>query len=166
MYCTRLLRARANHKPTERLKTNWRSTWSLQTASGRHHGALYSSLLCTYRSPSVLKVAFWVFAAVCRAATQSPPPSPCEPFARQELCLASHNFDIVVVGAGNAGYSAAISAAESLGPGGGGRVLLIDKCPEEWAGGNSYFTAGAMRTVHDGLKDVLPRMHCRILCDS
>lgn len=67
-----------------------------------------------------------------------------------------HKFDIVVVGAGNAGYSAAISAAESLGPSFGHRVLLIDKCPEEWAGGNSYFTAGAMRTVHGGLQDVLP----------
>ncbi|KAI0134781.1 FAD binding domain-containing protein [Xylariales sp. AK1849] len=67
-----------------------------------------------------------------------------------------HDFDVVVVGAGNAGYSAAISAAESLGPNPGQRVLLIDKCPEEWAGGNTYFTAGAMRTVHGGLKDVLP----------
>ncbi|KAI0141232.1 FAD binding domain-containing protein [Xylariaceae sp. FL1272] len=64
------------------------------------------------------------------------------------------NFDIIVVGAGNAGYSAALSAAESLGSGTG--VLLIDKCPEIWAGGNTYFTAGAMRTVHDGLADVLP----------
>ncbi|KAK9425588.1 putative FAD binding domain-containing protein [Seiridium unicorne] len=67
-----------------------------------------------------------------------------------------HKFEVIVVGAGNAGYSAAISAAESLGPNSGHRVLLIDKCPEEWAGGNSYFTAGAMRIVHDGLKDVLP----------
>lgn len=69
---------------------------------------------------------------------------------------AQYKFDIVVVGAGNAGFSAAISAAESLGPNSGHRVLVIDKCPEEWAGGNSYFTAGAMRTVHHGLKDVLP----------
>lgn len=64
------------------------------------------------------------------------------------------NYDIVVVGGGNAGYSAAISAAESLGP--ISKVLLIDKCPEEWAGGNTYFTAGAMRTIHRGLDDVLP----------
>jgi len=34
-------------------------------------------------------------------------------------------------------------------------VLLIDKCPEDWAGGNSYFTAGAYRTVHGGLNDLL-----------
>lgn len=60
--------------------------------------------------------------------------------------------DVVVVGGGNAGFSAALSAAQS----GARRVLLIDKCPEEWAGGNSYFTAGAFRTVHAGLSDVLP----------
>lgn len=60
--------------------------------------------------------------------------------------------DVLVVGSGNAGHSAAISAAESGAP----RVLLIDKCPAAWAGGNSYFTAGAMRAVHSGLDDVLP----------
>ncbi|KAH0586371.1 hypothetical protein H2248_007613 [Termitomyces sp. 'cryptogamus'] len=32
---------------------------------------------------------------------------------------------------------------------------MIDKCPEEWAGGNGYFTAGAHRTVHGGLRDLL-----------
>lgn len=70
----------------------------------------------------------------------------------------TEEWDVLVVGGGNAGFSAAISAAESLAhnncrpP----RVLLVDKCPEAWAGGNSYFTAGAMRFVHGGLQDVLP----------
>ncbi|POS69693.1 hypothetical protein DHEL01_v211913 [Diaporthe helianthi] len=36
------------------------------------------------------------------------------------------------------------------------RVLIVDKCPESWAGGNSYFTAGAMRCMHGGLSDVPP----------
>lgn len=36
------------------------------------------------------------------------------------------------------------------------RVLLIDRCPEEWVGGNGFFTAGAYRTVHSGLHDLLP----------
>lgn len=62
------------------------------------------------------------------------------------------SYDVVVIGGGNAGFSAAVSAAQSQ----AGRVLLIDKCPEEWAGGNSYFTAGAFRTVHGGLDDLLP----------
>lgn len=60
--------------------------------------------------------------------------------------------DVLVIGGGNAGFCSAISAAES----GAQRVLLIDSCPEDWAGGNSYFTAGAFRTVHDGLQDLLP----------
>src|SRR5688572_7341284 len=60
--------------------------------------------------------------------------------------------DVIVVGSGNAGFSAAVSAAQS----GARRVLLVDKCPEDWAGGNSYFTAGAYRTVHQGLEDLLP----------
>jgi succinate dehydrogenase/fumarate reductase flavoprotein subunit len=60
-------------------------------------------------------------------------------------------YDVVVVGSGNAGFSAALSAKEN----GAERVLLVDKCPPEWAGGNSYFTAGAYRTVFHGLEDVL-----------
>ncbi|KAF2486475.1 tricarballylate dehydrogenase [Neohortaea acidophila] len=60
--------------------------------------------------------------------------------------------DVLVVGGGNAGFSAALSAAES----GARDVVIIDKCPEDWAGGNSYFTAGAMRTAHAGLEDLLP----------
>jgi succinate dehydrogenase/fumarate reductase flavoprotein subunit len=64
----------------------------------------------------------------------------------------SLSFDCIVVGSGHAGSTAALSAAES----GCRKVLLIDKCPPEWAGGNGYFTAGAHRTVHAGLHDLLP----------
>ncbi|KAJ9612304.1 hypothetical protein H2200_003901 [Cladophialophora chaetospira] len=60
--------------------------------------------------------------------------------------------DILVAGSGNAGFSAAVAAKEA----GAKHVLLIDKCPEDWAGGNSYFTAGAYRTVHGGISDLLP----------
>ncbi|KAF3769782.1 FAD/NAD(P)-binding domain-containing protein [Cryphonectria parasitica EP155] len=83
--------------------------------------------------------------------------------ASQASSLLQEDWDVLVIGGGNAGFSAATSAAETLlaqhdndnnttNP----RVLLIDKCPESWAGGNSYFTAGAMRCVHAGLSDVLP----------
>ena len=61
-------------------------------------------------------------------------------------------FDCVVVGSGNAGSCAALAAKDS----GCNRVLLIDKCPPEWVGGNGYFTAGAYRTTHEGLHDLLP----------
>ena len=60
-------------------------------------------------------------------------------------------FDVIVIGSGNAGSSAALSAIDN----GCKNVLLIDKCPSEWVGGNSYFTAGAYRTVHHGLADIL-----------
>jgi tricarballylate dehydrogenase len=33
--------------------------------------------------------------------------------------------------------------------------MLLEKAPEAWLGGNSYFTAGAIRSVHHGLEDVL-----------
>lgn len=60
--------------------------------------------------------------------------------------------DVLVVGSGNAGFASAISAVQS----GAKRVLLIDKCDENWAGGNTYFTAGAYRIAHGGLQDLLP----------
>ena len=61
-------------------------------------------------------------------------------------------YDVIVVGSGNAGFSAAVSSKEN----GAKDVLLIDKCPKEWAGGNTAFTAGAYRTAFYGLNDVLP----------
>ncbi|KAA8895622.1 FAD binding domain-containing protein [Sphaerosporella brunnea] len=61
------------------------------------------------------------------------------------------HFGIIVIGAGNAGYSAATTAAQH----GVQNVLLIEKGPEG-TGGNTYFTAGAFRTVFRGLEDVLP----------
>ncbi|KAJ7069909.1 FAD binding domain-containing protein [Mycena amicta] len=61
-------------------------------------------------------------------------------------------YDCVIVGSGNAGSCAAYSAAES----GCKKVLLVDVCPPEWAGGNGFFTAGAFRIVHGGLQDLLP----------
>lgn len=60
--------------------------------------------------------------------------------------------DVLVAGSGNAGFSAAVAAVQA----GAKHVVLVDKCPEDWAGGNTYFTAGAYRTVHHGTEDLLP----------
>jgi len=57
--------------------------------------------------------------------------------------------DVVVVGGGNAGFSAAHAAAER-----GRRVVLLEKGVPGEAGGNSYFTAGAVRITHDGLAEL------------
>ena len=58
-------------------------------------------------------------------------------------------YDVVVAGAGNAALCAAISAHEN-----GARVLVLERAPEAERGGNSYFTAGGFRFVHEGAEDV------------
>jgi len=57
--------------------------------------------------------------------------------------------DVVVVGAGNAAFCAALAAAEQ-----GVSVLVLERAPEAEAGGNSRFTAGAFRCVYDGVDDL------------
>ena len=64
----------------------------------------------------------------------------------------TETVDILILGSGNAGLSAATSAALA----GARTVLVLDKAPRDWAGGNTTFTAGAYRTVFHGLSDVLP----------
>lgn len=53
------------------------------------------------------------------------------------------SIDVVVVGAGNAALCAALAAAEQ-----GVSVLILERAPENKAGGNSRFTAGAFRCVY------------------
>lgn len=60
-------------------------------------------------------------------------------------------YDVVIVGGGNAAFSAAHAAREHA-----ERVLILEKAPAEWAGGNTYFTLGAMRTTYNGLEDLRP----------
>jgi tricarballylate dehydrogenase len=59
------------------------------------------------------------------------------------------DWDVVVVGAGNAALCAAIAAREQ-----GARVLVLEKGAREERGGNSYFTDGAIRFAYRGLQDL------------
>ncbi len=61
--------------------------------------------------------------------------------------MASH--DVIVVGAGNAAFCAALAAEEA-----GAKVLMLEAAPPEEAGGNSRFTAGSMRIVYNGVDDI------------
>lgn len=56
---------------------------------------------------------------------------------------------IVVLGAGNAAFAAAVSARQS-----GASVTMLERAPEDEAGGNTRFTAGAIRCVYDGVDDL------------
>jgi tricarballylate dehydrogenase len=63
----------------------------------------------------------------------------------------TERYDVIVVGGGNAGFSAAHAAREHV-----ERVLLLEKANPAWAGGNSYFTAGAFRTTFASLDELMP----------
>jgi len=58
-------------------------------------------------------------------------------------------WDVIVVGGGNAALCAALAARESV-----ERVLVLECAPEDEAGGNSRFTAGGMRVAYNGVDDL------------
>jgi tricarballylate dehydrogenase len=66
---------------------------------------------------------------------------------------AARAWDVIIVGAGNAGLVAALSAREN-----GADVLVLERAPFDERGGNSAFTAGAFRCVYDGVDDLRKAM--------
>ena len=56
---------------------------------------------------------------------------------------------MIVVGAGNAACSAAMAARDA-----GASVIMLEAAPKEERGGNSTYTAGALRLVFNGADDV------------
>ena len=61
----------------------------------------------------------------------------------------SSAYDVVVIGGGNAALCAALAARES-----GASVLVLECAPIDERGGNSRFTAGAMRVAYNGVDDL------------
>ena len=59
--------------------------------------------------------------------------------------------DVIVVGTGNAALCAALAALDA-----GSSVILVDKADASLAGGNSRYTAGAMRFAYSDRDDLVP----------
>jgi len=65
----------------------------------------------------------------------------------------SHDYDVIVVGGGNAALVSALAAHEA-----GARVAVLECAPKEERGGNSRFSGAIFRVVHGGMKDIEPLM--------
>src|SRR5262249_19866356 len=65
------------------------------------------------------------------------------------LGMAKWEYDVIVVGAGNAAFCAALAAQEQ-----GAKVVMLEAAPEEESGGNSRYTAGSVRVVYNGVDDI------------
>ena len=67
--------------------------------------------------------------------------------------MAGTIYDVIVVGAGNAGLTAALAARQQ-----DARVLLLDKCPKSARGGNTRFSGGGFRFTYNSLDDMRPML--------
>jgi tricarballylate dehydrogenase len=65
------------------------------------------------------------------------------------MAASKNKWDVIVVGAGNAAFCAALAAAEA-----GRKVLVLERAPEDESGGNSRYTAGLMRVAYNGVEDL------------
>ncbi|HKV54976.1 MAG TPA: FAD-dependent tricarballylate dehydrogenase TcuA [Candidatus Binataceae bacterium] len=64
------------------------------------------------------------------------------------------DYDVIVVGAGNAALSASVSARNS----GAQRVLVLEKASEDLRGGNTHYSGGLLRMAFERTEDILRLM--------
>jgi tricarballylate dehydrogenase len=69
---------------------------------------------------------------------------------KELMSLINEPCDVVIVGAGNAALSAALTAVDN-----GARVLVLERSAESDRGGNTRFTAGGMRFAYDSADEVI-----------
>ena len=62
------------------------------------------------------------------------------------------DYDVIVVGAGNAAQAAAMSALEN----GAKRVAILEKAHEEMRGGNTHWSGGILRIAFDDSRELAP----------
>ncbi|MFQ5764175.1 MAG: FAD-dependent tricarballylate dehydrogenase TcuA [Rhodospirillales bacterium] len=62
------------------------------------------------------------------------------------------DYDVIVVGAGNAALAAGVSAREH----GAARVLVLEKAPEDMRGGNTHWSGGVFRFAFDEPREIEP----------
>jgi len=61
-----------------------------------------------------------------------------------------NDFDVVVVGGGNAAFAAAVSAKEN----GAKRVVVLEKAPEAQRGGNTHFSGAVFRHIYNDVTEL------------
>ncbi len=61
-----------------------------------------------------------------------------------------NDFDVIVVGGGNAAFAAAVSAKEH----GAKRVLVLEKAPKTQRGGNTHFSGAIFRHYFNDVKEL------------
>lgn len=66
--------------------------------------------------------------------------------------MAETEYDVIVVGAGNAALAAAVSAKEN----GAERVVVLEKAPRAMRGGNTHWSGGVLRFAFDDPREIGP----------
>jgi tricarballylate dehydrogenase len=65
--------------------------------------------------------------------------------------MSDHDYDVIVVGAGNAALAAAVSACEN----GAEKVAVLEKAPKNMRGGNTHWSGGLLRIAFNSVEELV-----------